>query len=1146
MSGFTHLHVHTQYSLLDGAARINDLVERASALGMDALAITDHGVMYGVIDFYKACKKKNIKPIIGMEAYVAPNSLHDREGVREYAHLILLCKNETGYRNLVQLSSTAFIDGFYYKPRIDYQLLSEHHEGLICLSACLAGDIPMALLQGRDDDARALALRLKDMFGEDFYIELQNHGLPEQQIVLPKLNDLAKELGIKTVATNDIHYVNKDDAEAQDVLLCIQTQKSVQDTSRMRMSADEFYLKDEAEMRQMLFSYQDAIEESGRIAEKCELEFSFGERHMPHFLPPEGLDNVEYLRQLCEKGLQKKMPNAGDDIRKRMLYEIDVIKSMGFADYFLIVWDFVDFAHRKGIFVGPGRGSGAGSLVAYALDITDIDPIKYDLIFERFLNPERISMPDFDIDFCIERRQEVIEYVIEKYGEDHVSQIITFGSLAAKQAVKDVGRALGMSYGDVDKIAKLIPNALGITLNKALEISTELKAQYDQNEEVKKLIDLSLKLEGLPRHASTHAAGVVICEDPITKYIPLQTNDGAVTTQFAKDTVEELGLLKMDFLGLRTLTVIRDALEIIQNGGGKVPDFSTMEYDDPAIYKLIASGDTDGVFQLESAGMRQFMMQLKPDNFEDIIAGISLFRPGPMDQIPRYIAGKANRKNVKYDDEKLRPILDKTYGCMVYQEQVMQIVRDLAGYSWGRSDLVRRAMAKKKHEVMAKEREYFIHGIEENGEIVVPGAVRNGVSERVANKIFDEMMDFASYAFNKSHAAAYAVVAYRTAYLKVYYPVEFMTALINSFLGSADKITEYIYSCKERGIAMLPPDINKSFAHFSVENGNIRFGLAAIRNAGENVTQDAIREREQHGEFKDFFDFTDRTDGLNKRCLEGLIKAGCFDSTGAKRSQLLAVCSQALDAAIAERKRKSTGQLSLFDMPAAKDSDVGARIKLPDIAEYDNRTLLSMERESIGIYLSGHPLMAYDKVLKSFGTSAGELAAADGSGILQDNQKIRIGGIITAMRGKPTRSGNGIMGYGVLEDLTGSVEIAVFPSLYIKFAGLLQTDKMVIIDGKLNIRDEQANTLLVDNVVPLENAQTAGQTLYLRIPAQKTDPTDRISMVLKRFPGNVPVILYYPETDKKLRVPKEMYTNPSSGLLDILTEILGQENVKVK
>ncbi len=1146
MSGFTHLHVHTQYSLLDGAARINDLVSRAAELGMDALAITDHGAMYGVIDFYKACMAKGIKPIIGMEAYVAPHSMKDREGVREYAHLVLLCKNEQGYRNLVNLSSAAFIEGFYYKPRIDYNLLEAHHEGLICLSACLAGDIPSALLQGREQDAMALAERLKRVFGDDFYIELQNHGLPEQQTVLPKLDKLAKSLGIKTAATNDIHYVNKDDAEAQDVLLCIQTQRSVQDVSRMRMEAEEFYLKSEDEMRQMLFDYQDAIENTGEIADKCELHFSFGARHMPNFTAPNGMDNVAYLAQLCEKGLARKMPGADESIRERMRYEIGVIESMGFVDYFLIVWDFVDFAHRKGIFVGPGRGSGAGSLVAYALDITDIDPIKYDLIFERFLNPERISMPDFDIDFCIERRQEVIDYVIEKYGEDHVSQIITFGSLAAKQAVKDVGRALGMSYGDVDRIAKLIPFMLGITLEKALEISAELKAQYDKDPAVKKLIDLSMKLEGLPRHASTHAAGVVICEDPITDYIPLQTNDGAVTTQFAKDTVEELGLLKMDFLGLRTLTVIRDTLDAIRQGGKEVPDLSAMDYDDPAIYQLISSGDTDGVFQLESAGMRQFMMQLKPDNFEDIIAGISLFRPGPMEQIPRYLAGKANHKNVSYETEKLRPILDKTYGCMVYQEQVMQIVRDLAGYSWGRSDLVRRAMAKKKHDVMAKERQYFIHGIEKDGKIDVPGAVRNGVPEKIADKIFDEMMDFASYAFNKSHAAAYAVVAYRTGYLKYYYPVEFMTALINSFLGSVDKITEYIYTCKSRGIDILPPDINRSGAHFSVDGDNIRFGLAAIRNVGENLTQAIIATRSKNGPYKDMFDFLERVDGLNKRALEGLIKAGCFDSTGAKRSQLLSVCAQALDASAAAKKRRESGQLSLFDMAGAEELSAAVSIPLPDIPEFDNRTLLNMERESIGIYLSGHPLLAYEKLLKSLGGTASALSSADGSGVWKDNEKLRIGGIINAMRGKPTRSGNGIMGYGVLEDLTGSIEIAVFPSLYTKYNELLQTDKMVIIDGKLNIRDDQPNTILVDSVTPLESAAALPQTLYLQLPTNDNALMSSIRAILQRYPGDMPVILAFADSGKRMRASKELYVNSSGGIRGDLEKLLGAENVKVK
>lgn len=1143
MASFTHLHVHTQYSLLDGAARIDDLVSRARELGMDALSITDHGVMYGVVDFYKACMAHGIKPIIGMEAYVAPKSLHDREGVRDYAHLVLLCKNEQGYKNLITLSSTAFIEGFYYKPRIDYDLLSQHHEGLICLSACLAGDIPSYLLQGQDQMARELALRLKGIFGEDFYIELQNHGLPEQQIVLPKLDALAKELGIQTVATNDIHYVNKEDAEAQDVLLCVQTQKSVQDVGRMSMQAEEFYLKSEDEMRQMLFSYPDAIENTAKIAEKCQLAFSFGERHMPNFTSPDGMDNPSYLRKLCEDGLRRKMPQADDAAWERLHYEVDVINQMGFVDYFLIVWDFVDFAHRNGIFVGPGRGSGAGSLVAYALDITDIDPIKYDLIFERFLNPERISMPDFDIDFCIERRQEVIDYVIAKYGEDHVSQIITFGSLAAKQVIKDVGRALGMTYGDVDKIAKLVPNILGITLHKALELSTELKAQYDTNADVKKLIDLSIKLEGLPRHASTHAAGVVICEEPITEYIPLQTNDGAVTTQFPKDTVEELGLLKMDFLGLRTLTVIRDTLAYIAEGGKDVPNLSTMEYDDPKVFQLIAVGDTDGVFQLESAGMRQFMMQLKPDNFEDIIAGISLFRPGPMDQIPRYIAGKNNRNAVQYEHEKLKPILDKTYGCMVYQEQVMQIVRDLAGYSWGRSDLVRRAMAKKKHDVMAKEREYFVHGIVENGEVVVPGAVRNGVPAPVANKIFDEMMDFASYAFNKSHAAAYAFVAYRTAYLKIYYPVEFMTALINSFLGSIDKTTEYVYACKSRGIDILPPDINKSAAHFSVDGDNIRFGLAAIRNVGESLTQGIIANRKT-GPYKDFFDFVDRSEGLNKRALEGLIKAGCFDATNVKRSQLLDVYERALDNAAAARKRSESGQLSLFSMAGAEDV-FDLKIPLPDIPEFDNRHMLAIERESIGIYLSGHPLMEYEKVLQSLGTTANMLTEADGTGALQDNAKVRIGGIINAMKGKPTRSGSGIMGYGVLEDLTGSVEIAVFPSLYTKFGALLQPDKLVIISGKLNIRDEQPNTVLVDDVALLESVQGA-QKLYLRMKTRDDELMARICENLRRFPGNLPVIMYYEDERKQSAAPKTLYINPAEGLLDILKHLLGEDNVKVK
>lgn len=1147
MSAFVHLHVHTQYSLLDGAARISELVARAKALGMDALAITDHGAMYGVIDFYKACKEQGIKPIIGMEAYVAPNSLHDREGYREYAHLVLLAKNEIGYKNLIMLSSVAFTEGFYYKPRIDYDLLEQYHEGLICLSACLAGDIPSGLLKGQDERAYAVAKRLKSMFGEDFYIELQNHGLLEQQQVLPKLAALAKELSIMTVATNDIHYVNKEDAEAQDVLLCVQTQRTVNDTGRMRMEADEFYLKSEEEMRQMLFAYPESIENSLLIADKCNLEIRFGERHLPDFKAPgEFHDNASFLRSLCETGLKRRMPDAGPAVWERLWHEVDVIEQMDFVDYFLIVWDFVDFAHRNGIAVGPGRGSGAGSLVAYVMGITDIDPIAYDLIFERFLNPERISMPDFDIDFCIERRQEVIDYVIEKYGADRVAQIITFGSMAAKQAIRDVGRALGMSYGEVDRIVKLVPYSLGITIDSALQISTELKAQYDGDEGVRKLIDLSRKLEGLPRHASTHAAGVVISAQPLTEYAPLQTNEGAVTTQFPKDTVEELGLLKMDFLGLRTLTVIRDALDLIASNSKTAPSLETLKFDDPHVFAMIATADTDGVFQFESAGMRQFLTQLKPDNFEDIIAGIALFRPGPMDQIPRYISGKNSKDSIRYADERLRPILHMTYGCMVYQEQVMQIVRDLAGYSWGRSDLVRRAMSKKKHDVMAKEREYFINGITEDGQVVVPGAVRNGVKREVANRVFDEMMDFASYAFNKSHAAAYAVVAYRTAYLKYYYPVEFMTALLNSFLNSIEKVAEYIGSCRKHGIQVLPPDINKSQVKFSVEGEKIRFGLVAIRNVGENVTLDIIHERETAGPYKDFFDLVRRApEGINKRAMEGLIKAGCFDSMGVKRAQLIAVYERTMEAAQKDRKRQAVGQISLFDMAGGKDNGLDADIPLPNLPEFDHMRFLSMEKEAIGIYISSHPLMDYEAVLKSMDAQAADLAASDGSGKWQDNARIRIGGIITQMRSKATKSGNGMMGYGILEDLTGSVEIAAFPSILIKFSSLLQVDSMVIVTGKLNIREDQGNTLLVDEVVPLKKSNLA-ERLYLRFDTEDTFTMDRVAAVLQRFPGAIPVLLYNPKTEQKSLAPKSLFVNPSPALMDVLSTILEKENVILK
>lgn len=1148
MSGFTHLHVHTVYSLLDGAAKIPALVSRAKELKMDSIAITDHGVMYGVIDFYKECAKQGIKPIIGMEAYVAPASLYDREGVREYNHLILLAKNQTGYKNLVKLSSIAFVDGFYYKPRIDYDILEKYSEGLVCLSACLAGSIPQALLHGRYDEARALALRLKGVFGDDFYIELQNHGLSEQLEVLPKLAQLARELDIKAVATNDIHYVDKSDAEAQDLLLCIQTAKFVDEENRMRMEADEFYLKSEDEMRAALKGYEYAVDNTSEVAEKCNVTITFGERHLPGFTAPDGMDNFEYLKKLSYDGLLVKMPNADDDAYERLNMELEIIRKMDFTDYFLIVNDFVAFAHRNGIFVGPGRGSGAASLVAYALDITDVDPLLYDLPFERFLNPERVSMPDFDIDFCVERRQEVIDYVVDKYGKDNVSQIITFSTLAARAVVKDVGRALRVPLQEVNRITKLIPRAVDITLSKALEVSAELKELYDNDPTVTKLIDLSLKLEGLPRNAGTHAAGVVISAEPISELVPLQRNGDIVTTQFYKEIIEELGLLKMDFLGLRTLTVIRDTLDFIRGEGKRVPDRELKDYTDKRVYEMISTADTDGVFQLESAGMKQFMLQLRPGCLEDLIAGISLFRPGPMDQIPKYLVGKNNPDKVTYLHEKLRPALNATYGCMVYQEQVMRIVRDVAGYSMGRSDLVRRAMAKKKHDVMQKERHNFVYGIEENGVVTVPGAVRNGIDADTANKIFDAMADFASYAFNKPHAACYAVLAYRTGYLKAYYPVEFMTAMLNSFISNVDQLAGYINTARKMGITVLPPDINKSREKFSVEDGKIRFGLAGIRNVGEGAMKDIIRERDMNGNFDDFTDFANRAGDINKRMVEAMIKVGCFDSTGAKRSQLMAVYEKVLTIAASERKQSASGQMSLFDMGGG-ESIRKSFVKLPDIEEYPAAELLDMEHETLGIYLSGHPLNDYADILAQLSDTAAALtaSAAEDSAMQgpQDGDKVKIGGIITHVQRKLTRSGNGMMAYCTLEDTTGTIECMAFPSVFAKYTALLNSDAKVIISGRLNVRDEQDNMILIDDVQPLIK-RSATEKLYLRLDTQNKQTMDRLTAVLKRFPGNVPVILHDPNTKRTQLAPKEMFVNPSGAVLDVLCELLGQDNVKMK
>lgn len=1139
MTPFVHLHVHTQYSLLDGAARIDELVARAKALGQDALAVTDHGVMYGVIDFYKACRKAGVKPILGMEAYVAPRSMRDREGAqdREYAHLILLAKDETGYRNLMLLSSEAFIHGFYYKPRIDYDLLEAHAEGLVCLSACLAGDIPQALLHGRYDDAKRLGERLHRMFGDDFYIELQNHGLPEQQRILPGLRKLAAELGVKTVATNDVHYVAREDAEAQDVLLCIQTQRFVDEPNRMRMEAEEFFLKSGDEMAAALPDDAGALATTREIADKCNVEIAFGVRRLPQYTAPDGQDNETYLRRLCAEGMAQKLGGGDAAAQERLDYELGVITRMGFVDYYLIVWDFIHFAKTHGIVVGPGRGSGAGSLVAYCMGITDVNPLKYGLLFERFLNPERVSMPDFDVDFCYERRQEVIDYVSQKYGEGHVAQIITFGTMAARAVLRDVGRVLRVPYADVDRLAKLVPAVLNMTLSQALQLSPELRALHENDETMRKVIDLSLKLEGLPRHSSTHAAGVVISGVPLTDVVPLQLNDVVVTTQFPMGTLEELGLLKMDFLGLRTLTVIRDALRYIEQGGKPAPDLNAQVFDDPAVYEMISRGDTDGVFQLESAGMRQFLGQLKPDCFEDLIAGISLYRPGPMEQIPRYVRGKHDPSSVSYAHPLLEPILRTTYGCMVYQEQVMEIVRTLAGYSYGRSDLVRRAMSKKKHDVMAREREYFVHGTDG-----VEGAVRRGVPEDVANRIFDEMMDFASYAFNKSHAAAYAVLAYRTAYLKHYYPVEFMTALINSFMGTSDKVAEYVYSAQRQGICTLPPDVNRSQARFSVEDGAIRFGLAAVRGVGSAVMEDMVACRERDGDFRSFFDFCERTNGLNKRMLESLICAGCFDSMGAKRAQLLAVYEQALDGAAATRRVREAGQLSLFDLGGGQDMKQSAAMRLPDVPELQSALLLAREREATGMYLSGHPLDNYRAALDTLSLSVQDLQEADGITGVGDNASVQVGGMLTACRQKPTKSGNGLMGYAVLEGVTGSCEAVLFPRTLQQYGDLFLDDMPVLVSGRLNIREDRANSLLVERMQPLGDA--IQRTFYLRLPALTDEEMRRAITFLKAHPGKSPVVLVDAAKRIRRQAPPNLYLDATDDVLREAEELFGRENVK--
>jgi len=1077
---FTHLHLHTEYSLLDGANRIKPLAKRLKELGFTHAAITDHGVMYGAIEFYQACKAEGVQPIIGCEIYISQNRFEKHGAAREYSHLVLLCENFKGYQNLMKLVSLGFTEGFYYRPRIDYKLLREYSDGLICLSGCLSGDLPKMLLQGRMRDAQDYVYEMQSIFGKDrFYIEIMDHGLPEEKQALNRLKQLSRETGVPLAATNDCHYLYREDAQAQEVLMCIQTGKTLQDETRMRMETEEMYVKSENEMRILFQDCPEALDNTQKIADMCHVEFDFSSLHLPHYPIETGETALEMLTRLCMEGLRNRYPDQADDPesepRTRLQYELDMIHQMGYVDYFLIVWDFINYAKSNGIMVGPGRGSGAGSIVAYTLYITMLDPLKYNLLFERFLNPERMSMPDLDIDFCYERRQEVIDYVARKYGHDHVSQIITFGTMKAKAVVRDVGRVLGMPYAQVDQVAKAIPFSLDMTLEKAFRTSSQLHDLVLSDPQNQRLYDMSRTLEGMPRHASTHAAGVLITAKPAMEYVPLQTNDEVITTQYPMGTLERLGLLKMDFLGLRTLTVIRDTLdELKKNGIHMTPEDIPM--DDPGVYKMISSGDTDGVFQLESGGMRNFLQSMKPACFEDIIAAISLYRPGPMESIPRYIRGKEDPSTVKYITPQLKPILDVTYGCMVYQEQVMQIVRDLAGYSLGRSDLMRRAMAKKKHDVMAQEREYFIHGMtDENGNVLVDGCLRRGISEEAAGKIYDEMSAFASYAFNKSHAAAYAMVAVQTAWLKLHHPVAFMAALMNSMLDNTPKIAGYIQYCRQNGIPILPPDVNKSVWPFSVDKSDdgrtgIRFGLGGIKNVGHGAVQIIERERAKGG-FDNIFDFIERCagDALNKRTVESLIKAGAFDSTPHHRNQLIQIFESTMDDIANKRRTNVAGQMSLFDIGIAPDTSVMGMYNMPEVPPFPLKYRLSMEREMTGVYISGHPLDEVADLLRTGFTTVADVQemAQQDDGLPFDGVQATMAGILTSARNKMTRKGQ-MMGIFELEDLTGQIEGLVFPKLFDRYAFMLEADALVIVEGRLNFREEEDPKLIVDTIRPLD------------------------------------------------------------------------------
>ena len=1152
---FVHLHVHSEFSLLDGANRIKDLPVRAKELGMDAMAITDHGVMFGAIDFYKACKANGIKPIIGCEVYVAPRRMADRDPSidNRYNHLILLAKDNNGYKNLAKLVSLGFTDGFYYKPRIDKEVLEKYHEGLICSSACLAGEVASEIVKGDMEAAKKSALWFKSVFGEDYYLEIQNNGIKEQVLVNQKLIQLSRELDIPLLATNDSHYLKKEDAYNHEVLLCIQTGKRMSDEDRMRFETDELYIKSPEEMMDYFKAVPDAIENTVKVAEKCNVEFEFGHTILPNYdVPEEFATHYDYLKKLTDDGIRNRYgENPSKDIIERKEYELGVIKKMGYVDYFLIVWDYVHYAKSHGIPVGPGRGSGAGSIVAYAIEITDIDPIKYGLIFERFLNPERISMPDFDIDFDYEKRQDVIDYVARKYGHDHVSQIITFGTMAAKMVIRDVARVLDYPYAEADKLAKMIPNEIHITISKAMEINKELKDLYDTNPEVKKLLDIAMALEGMPRQASTHACGIIIAREPVVNYVPLYARDGVISTQYIMTTLEELGLLKMDFLGLRTLTVIRDAKELIKKNHGIDVEFDK-DMADPKVYKLWQDGDSVGIFQFESQGMTNFMKELKPDCLEDIIAGVSLYRPGPMDQIPRYIANKKDPEHAVYTHPALKPILKVTYGCMVYQEQVMQIVRDLAGYSLGRADLVRRAMGKKKLDVMAKERENFVHGkLDENGNVEIPGCVRNGIDEASANKIFDEMSEFAKYAFNKSHAACYAVVAYQTAYLKAYYPAEFMAAMLNSFLGNLDKIPIYINECKKSNIAILKPDINKSYTKFTATDNSVRFGLGSIKNVGLAAVDAIVKERENGGQFKDFTDFAERIYGeaVNKKCIESLIRAGAFDNMGKTRCTLIASYEQIIDTIADSQKKNFTNQITMFDISNSEEDIQKMKYNYMEMDEFSEKELLSMEKEMLGIYISGHPLEKYRKQLDevtNFNTAqieeTMEQMTAGEKCDLQDGQSVKLAGVITKIKKKFTKS-NKVMAFVTIEDLYGSCELIVFESCYNKCSNLLIEESLILCEGRISIRDENDITIIANQITELKS--NSQRRLVIDITDLPEETKEKLRGTIKFFEGEQNNLKVNVKNNGKETECGAIFADNAGKTIEAFKDVVGEDRVEL-